>query len=372
MMRISAVHDPALPELSDTFLRTMSQLGVDCIDFADGGWLPGVKEQGYPDLDELLAIKRRLSSWGLEVNRVSLPDITAEFILDRDGAERELENAIAALRVFGEAKMPIARQRFHGDTFNHLLESYQSVHRGGYIGHGDRIRRLREEQASDPDLQARRTQVWDTGSQGPPAPEALEDYWRHFCLVYDRLVPLAEELDVKLAMHPSDSPLPDTPFGTLGYHRVIDAFPSRQVGYLYCCGTRAEAGGLPLVLDEIHNYGRQGRIFMVHLRAIRASLATAQAYEETALDDGDMNVFEIIRALDRVGFDGCINPDHMALLDADFAAGTDITDAPGRLRKFLDDFRPGPQIAQHGIAYAVGYIKAMLAALDALDGRSHG
>ena len=366
MMRISVVHDPALPELSDPFLRTMSQLGVDCIDFADGGWLPGVKEQGYPDLDELLAIKRRLSSHGLQINRVSLPDITAEFILDRDGAERELENTTTALKVFGEARLPIARQRFHGDTFNHLLESYKSVHRGGYIGHGERLRREAEGTLT-PDAQARRTQIWDPTSLEPPAAEALEEWWRHFCLVYERLVPIAEEVDVKLAMHPSDSPMPDTPFGGLGYHRVIDAFPSRQVGYLYCCGTRAEAGGLPLILDEIHNYGRKGRIFMVHLRAIRGSFATARGYEETALDDGDMNVFEIIRALDNVGFDGCLNPDHMALLDADFPPGTDLTDAPGRERKFLDNFRPAPQTAQHGIAYAVGYLKAMLAALDARE-----
>ena len=59
-------------------------------------------------------------------------------------------------------------------------------------------------------------------------------------------MPIAEDGDIKLAMHPSDAPFPDTPLGSLGYHRVIDAFPSKQVGYLYCCGTRAQAGGSPL------------------------------------------------------------------------------------------------------------------------------
>ena len=361
MMRISVVHDPTL---SDSYLRKMSQLGVDCIDFADASWLPGVKQQGYPDLDQLLAIKRRLSSWGLAFNRVSLPNVTAEFILDRDGAERELENTVDALKVLGEARVPIARQRFHGDTFNHLLKPYHSVHRGGYIGHGDRPRRAHHDEPQAPDQQERRVQVWDSTATGPPPSEALDDWWDHFCRVYERLVPVAEELDIKLAMHPSDVPLPETPFGSLGYHRVTDAFPSRQVGYLYCCGTRAEAGGLPLVLDEIDNYGRKDRIFMIHLRNIRASLATAGGYEEVGLDDGDMNVFKILQALDRIGFDGCINPDHMSLHDADFAAGTDLAGAPGRLRKWLDDFTPGPQIAHHGVAYAVGYIKAMLCALE--------
>ena len=117
-MRVSVGHDPGL---SESYLRKMSQLGVDCIDFGSGDWFPGVKEQGYPDLDELVRIRRRLRSWGMDWNRVTLPDITEAFFLDRDGAERELENSAAALAVFAEAGAPIARQRCEGDTFNHLL-----------------------------------------------------------------------------------------------------------------------------------------------------------------------------------------------------------------------------------------------------------
>ena len=96
-------------------------------------------------------------------------------------------------------------------------------------------------------------------------------------------MPIAEAYDIKLAIHPSDIPLPDTPFGTLGFHRVIDAFPSPNVGYLYCCGTRAEAGGLPLVLDEIQNYGRKGRIFMVHFRNVRGSSGDRRGIRGDAL-----------------------------------------------------------------------------------------
>ena len=67
----------------------------------------------------------------------------------------------------------------------------------------------------------------------------------------------------------------------------------------------------PLVLDEINNYGRKGKIFMIHLRNVRGSLATAGAFEEVLLDDGDMNMFKIVLELHKVGFDGCLNPDHI-------------------------------------------------------------
>ena len=62
MMRIS-VWDGGL---SESYLRQVTQLGVDCIDFGGGDTFPGVKEQGYPDLDELskeiYLLKKRVRS----------------------------------------------------------------------------------------------------------------------------------------------------------------------------------------------------------------------------------------------------------------------------------------------------------------------
>jgi mannonate dehydratase len=316
MMKISVWNG----DMSDSYLRTMTQLGVDCLDFGDGGWFPGVAEQGYPDLDELLKIRRRVRSWGLDINRVTLPNITEAFMRDQEGGERELENSTRALQVFAEAGVPIARQRVGDDTFPWMNRRYVSVHRGGYQSRGESLA-LTEE------------------APGPLSPEELERWQRQFRRAYEAMVPVAEAGGIKLAIHPSDTPNIDTPLGGLGFHRVIDMFPSRNVGYLYCCGTRAQAGGSALVLDEIHNYGRKGRIFMVHLRAVRGSLATAGGFEEVLLDDGDTNMVKFLRELQQVGFDGCVNPDHIPALEGD-----------------------SPQVSQ-GLAYSVGYIKAALAAL---------
>ena len=110
MMRIS-VWDSGLDE---AYLRQVTQLGADCIDFGRGDAFPGVKEQGYPDLDGVIQIRARIRSWGLDINRVTLPDITAQFMSDLPGCERELENTCAALQVYGQAGIPVARQRFAG------------------------------------------------------------------------------------------------------------------------------------------------------------------------------------------------------------------------------------------------------------------
>ncbi len=112
------------------------------------------------------------------------------------------------------------------------------------------------------------------------------------------------------------------------------------MGYLYCIGTRAEAGGSALVLDEINNYGRKGRIFEVHFRNVRGSLPTAGAFEEVLLDDGDMNMFKILQALHQAGFDGCLNSDHHPTLAGDDPAHNHMS-----------------------LSYSIGYMKALLAAL---------
>ena len=49
-MKISVWHR----NMSDSYLRYITQLGADCVDFGRDLDIPGVAEQGYPDLDQLL------------------------------------------------------------------------------------------------------------------------------------------------------------------------------------------------------------------------------------------------------------------------------------------------------------------------------
>ncbi|WP_088006854.1 mannonate dehydratase [Indiicoccus explosivorum] len=337
MMKVSVtINNFHLP---DGDLKQMSQLGVDCIDFGNGSSFPGVKEQGYPDLDALLKEKRRIRSWGMDINRVTLPNITESFMNNEtDGAE-EIENAVNAVKVFGEAGIKIVRQRFAGDVFHGLTTGYEAIQRGGMISRGESLGYTRER------------------AETPTLEEAK--FWRErYKEVYRQIVPAAEDYGVKVGMHPSDTPNWDTPFGGLGYHRIIDEFPNKNVGYIYCVGTRAEEGGSSLVLDEINNYGRKERIFLVHFRNVRGSLPTAGAFEEALLDDGDMNMFKIMLELRKVGFDGCLNPDHVPLMEGD---------NPDTDKKWAHS-NIGWNYSSIGFAYSIGYIKAMLAALVEFEG----
>ncbi|MFL6560512.1 MAG: sugar phosphate isomerase/epimerase family protein, partial [Bacillus sp. (in: firmicutes)] len=279
MMKISITSYTT--DMTDADLRQLSQLGVHCIDFGKGSAFAGIKEQGFPDLDQLLKLKRRIRSFGMDINRVTLPDISSKFMNNEPGSERELENSINAIKVFGEAGVPLVRQRFEGDTFPHLTTQYRSIQRGGAIARGESLGFTKE--------------IFPH-----PSLEEYENQWQRLCDAYKEMVPVAEDYNVLLGMHPSDAPHPETLFGGLGYHRLTDAFPSKNVGYIYCIGTRAEEGGSPLVINEINNYGRKDKIFLVHFRNVRGSLPTTKAFEEALLDDGDMNMFKILLELDKV------------------------------------------------------------------------
>src|SRR5690606_12219990 len=157
--------------------------GADCIDFIRGHTLPGVKEQGYPDLDELLRLKRRLQKYGLRINRVTLPDITERFMLDLPGGEKELENTTRALAVFGEARVPIARQRFAGDVFPQEAYKYRVPHRGGYEARAESVRFSRRAENGRPAPDGGKGQ----GGHQDPSPEVIENWWAHFRAVYGEL-----------------------------------------------------------------------------------------------------------------------------------------------------------------------------------------
>lgn len=336
MMKVSVTVNTT--NLSERDLRQMSQLGVDCVDFGSGSSFPGVQEQGYPDLDELLRLKRKVRSWGMDINRVTLPDIT-QYMEGTPGSEQEIENAKNALTTFAEAGLKLVRQRFAGDVFPDLAVSYKAEQRGGAVSRGESL-------------------GFAKGAHETPTLEEHNHWWARFREVYNVLVPLADEHDVKLAVHPSDTPHHDTPFGGLGLHRIIDDFPSKNVGFVYCIGTRAEAGGTPLVLDEINHFGRKEKLFLVHFRNVRGSLATAGAFEEALLDDGDMNMFKFILELRKVGFDGCLNPDHVPIMDSD---------NPDTNADWVNT-NIGWTHSSNGFSYSIGYIKALLAALVEFEG----
>ena len=304
-------------DLSERYLRQVTQLGAEYIDFGSGAWFPGVEEQGYPDLDAVIGARRKVRSYGLDINRVTLPDVGADFMAGRSEGDRDLENACDALRVFAEAGCPLARQRFAGDTFGHMMARSVTPHRGGYPG--------RAETLVHPSPAAPAARRWIRGGSAsawsttpwcpsPRRPGSSSPCTRRTCPT--RIPPSAA----------SGSTASSTSTPAPAWATSTAAAPAR--GRRFRHRPRRDQQLRPQGPDLHGSLSQRPR-----------SLATAGGFEEVLLDDGDMNMFRVLQALDKVGFDGCINPDHHPRLEGD----------------------DGGVVA---LGYAIGYIKACLAALS--------
>ena len=169
-----------------------------------------------------------------------------------------------------------------------------------------------------------------------------EEVWDRITYFLERVVPVPEQAGVKLACHPDDPPVPTLRgetrvLGSMeGMKRLMEIVPSDSNGLNFCQGSVAEMG--VDVIEVIRYFGSLGQIHHVHFRNVKGSVPR---FEESFIDDGDVNMFEALRAYKEVGYTGTIMPDHWP--------------------RVVDG---SPLI---GRAHALGYMKAMMEMLGVLE-----
>jgi mannonate dehydratase len=308
-------------DLSDEYLRFAAQIGADGLDIHHEENLPGVAERGFVDAAGMVALVERLRRWGLGVYRVAPPQPTA-FLRGEEGGENDLDNLCRTIEALGKAGVPFMSMPVHLRPNPGYRGFVTHTHRGGYTMNAFDLATMRRSlDAVPPD--------W--------TPADIEAHYERCVQLYERVLPVAVAANVRLILHPSDPPLPEAEFSPLRWSSILDAVPSDHSGLLYCIGTRCETG--LDIHDDIRAFGRRGKIFHVHFRNVRGTIPNTGGYEEVALHDGDMNMFRVLQSLRATGYDGGLQVDHLPAYGGD------------------NGFQAS--------AYAVGYIKALLAALEA-------
>ncbi len=138
-----------------------------------------------------------------------------------------------------------------------------------------------------------------------------EKLWNNLKYFLDAIMPTCEECDVKMAIHPDDPPwpifgLPRIITGKDAIVRLLNMVPSRYNGITLCTGSLGASPDNDMV-DIIKAAG--DRIYFAHLRNVSIN---NQWFNETAheSDAGSLDMYEIVKALQEVGFDGYVRPDH--------------------------------------------------------------
>ena len=139
-----------------------------------------------------------------------------------------------------------------------------------------------------------------------------EDLWNNLKYFLDRVIKVAEEVKVKMAIHPDDPPwsifgLPRIITNKKNIERFLKLYDSKYNGLTLCSGS---LGANPDndIPDMVRSFC--DRIHFAHIRNIK--ITGDRCFEEAAhkTEAGSLDIFEIVKAYHDCGFDGYIRPDH--------------------------------------------------------------
>jgi mannonate dehydratase len=139
-----------------------------------------------------------------------------------------------------------------------------------------------------------------------------EQLWENLAYFLERVVPVAESVGVRMAIHPDDPPwrifgLPRIICTGADLKRLVALVDRQANGVTFCTGSlgaRAD-NDLPELIRQLH-----GRIHFAHCRNI--SRTSERAFHEVPHPSsfGSVNMLEVVRALRDIGFTGPMRPDH--------------------------------------------------------------
>ena len=128
----------------------------------------------------------------------------------------------------------------------------------------------------------------------------------------ERIMPVCNEYDIKMAIHPDDPAwsvfgLPRIIINKENILRMMKMVDDPHNGVTFCSGSYGTnlKNDLPDMIRSL-----KGRIRFAHVRNLKFNSSTD--FEEAAhlSSDGSFDMYEIMKALYDIGFDGPIRPDH--------------------------------------------------------------
>jgi mannonate dehydratase len=317
---------------SEEILRALAAFGVNNI----CGSLPSAKMDDAWSVDALSKRRDRVKAHGISLDMVPLPMSSSEIssaempaiYLGKDpDRDRNIDDICQMIRNCSRAGINQVKYNF---TLLGVVRTGTAPGRGT----------------------ARYSEfVYAGAKQDPPLTIAgkldADTYWERITYFLERVVPVAAEFKVQMALHPQDPGVPkvagwrgvDAVLGSPnGLKKFVSIKESPYHGLNFCQGTISEQLEKPgeQIFDMIRYFGTRKKIFNVHFRNIEGRFLD---FRESFIDNGSVDMLQAMRVYREVGYDGMMMPDHVPRIE-----GVD---------------------SMTGFAFAFGYIKALIAAVSA-------
>jgi len=173
-----------------------------------------------------------------------------------------------------------------------------------------------------------------------------ETMWTNLEYFLKAVIPEAEKVGMKLAMHPDD-PQVDSIKGISrimtsveNFKKLVDLVPSPSNGITMCQGNFSLMGAdIPATVKY---FGKRKLIHFVHFRNVQdlSGNKPSTKFTETFHDEGQIDMYAAMKAYYDIGFKGPIRPDHVPTMAGD-----------------SNDF---PGYSTIGSLFAWGYIKGLM------------
>tara|TARA_Y100001934_G_scaffold127138_1_gene154432 strand:+ start:662 stop:1627 length:966 start_codon:yes stop_codon:yes gene_type:complete len=317
-MKLASVLTP----LSEENLALAAQTGVECVT---------IRYQG-PTLEDWKPAVERIRSYGMEIAAVEDAIAMENIIRGTQGRDEEIDGIISLLRIMKQLDIPVLCYNFMAGT-DWVRTKTDVIDRAGA--------KVTQFNLSEIDLAV---SLDDSSKQLEYEDLDAESLWENLKYFLERVLPVAEELEIDLAMHPDDPPL-EFFMGRArimncveGFKRLVELVPSQRNGICFCQGSFVEMGAsIPAAIYELGPHIRY-----VHFRDIRG---TKENFTETFHDNGPTDMAAAVKAYYDIGFEGPIRPDHVPQLYGEDAGE--------------------PGYTQLGRLFAYGYMRGLMHATQA-------
>jgi mannonate dehydratase len=305
-------------------MRRLKQIGVDYV-------LMGGPRIPWEEAD-LRARMERFKAGGITICNMMISGFN-DVIWGKPGGDAQIEDVIKSIRAAGKAGLPVIEYNFYA---NRLMEGYkEEIGRGGagYTAYDYELSK---------NLPPRENVGTHTRAEQLKRAE-------HFLKA---IVPEAEKAGVRLALHPNDPPVPlsrgseQIMASVDQWKRYLNLVKSPHNGMTFDCGVTREMGEDPVAVCKY--LGERDCINHVHFRNVVVRKPYVD-YTEVFVDEGQVDMFAVMRELVKQKYPRAIYPEHPRAIDVDRERGQIRNQYPG-----------GGGFAAE--IYNVAYTKAMLQA----------
>lgn len=309
-MRIAMVVTP----VNRSNLKLAAQIGVTDI----VGRYPG------PDLRPLLDLRDQVEEHRMKLSVIEGYLPMQDVVVAGPRRDEQIELVIGLIRNMARASVKVLCYNFM-HSLDMIRTSHNERERAGAVVNGFDHQQIKDAPAN------------------PHAVSEPQRLWDHLEYFLKRVIPVCEDAGVKLAMHPDDPPMTMLRGEARimsrieDFERLVQIVPSPANGICFCGGCFSAIGvDVPAAVRQL---GRH--ITYVHFRDV---VGCVPKFREAFHDNGQTNMYAVMKAYKDIGFSGVMRPDHVPKLEGETGDANGYT-MLGRL-------------------FAVGYMRGLMHAVE--------